>query len=215
MVPLQLSEIDIISWDVDGTLYSSRQMISRMLMLSAKKMVTSNPFKVLHEHYMLHSVRRDIKRIRKRKGEVSSIGFGSNLQVRLPVEEYWYGEAIAYAGLQAGVKKCIDEFAAAGLRQIVVSDYEARYKLRILGIENVFHGIYAGETIGYIKPSRLLFAKVALDLGVNPGRILHIGNHEHLDGIAAREAGCHAAILGKDFKSFYGLLESIEGKHPR
>jgi len=159
---------------------------------------------------MLHYVRRNMHQIRKKNGDVSTVGLAADLDDRLRVEERWYGEAIKYTGLHAGVEDVIKRFDAAGLRQVIVSDYEARYKLRMLDIDSAFEAVYAGETIGFVKPSPNLFNKVAADLNVEPRRILHIGNHEHLDGKAAREAGCQAVIFGEDFATFFDLFSTLE-----
>ena len=207
---MQLNELDVISWDVDGTLYSSPQMIKKLLSLSFTRLASSNPLKIYRDLVMLHQVRRNMRQIRANNGDVSSSKFGYKLENRLQIEEYWYGEAIKHTALHTGVKAVIDLFSAAGLRQIIVSDYESSYKLRILGLDNVFEAFYAGETIGFVKPSPKLFTHVAMDLGIKPQRILHIGDHENRDGEAARNAGCQVAILGQDFGTFHDLLSTIE-----
>jgi putative hydrolase of the HAD superfamily len=128
---------------------------------------------------------------------------------RLSIEKRWYGEAIKRVGLRDGVGDTLRGVRESGLLQIVVSDYDCSYKLEALGLENFFDHVYAGERIGYLKPSPSLFRAVADQLRMDPQQILHIGDRRERDGISATGAGCSVLILGENFRSFPGLITNL------
>jgi len=207
---MNLDEIDVVSWDVDGTLYSLPLMSSAVLGLFMARLCSKNALSACREVVLLHQIRRTMRRIRAAEGSMSSHRLQPELQQRLLIEKRWYGQAIKRIGLRGGVLDVIMRFKNAGLRQIIVSDYVSDYKLEMLGLDNIFDGMYAGEILGFVKPSPRLFTMVAKDQGVSANRILHIGDNEARDGRAAREAGCRVAILGNDFCTFRHFLATIE-----
>ena len=75
----------------------------------------------------------------------------------LSVERRWYGPAIQKSGTRAGVTSLLSFLAARNVPQVVISDYEAEYKLESLGLDGRFASIYVGENVGFVKPSPKVF----------------------------------------------------------
>jgi putative hydrolase of the HAD superfamily len=201
--------IEIVSWDVDGTLYDLGRL-KRTIAWQTLGGLCTRPLRTVREHARLRRFRRAMNRVRARGGALGPGDLEQRDQL-LALEQHWYGRALARAGLRAGVRELIDDFAARGLRQIVVSDYEAAYKLRILGLDGVFEHVYAGERLGYLKPSPELFAAVARDLDIEPQRILHLGDRADRDVAAAAAAGCQAALIGRGQPDPRRLLSAARG----
>jgi len=127
----------------------------------------------------------------------------------LEMEKRWYGPAIQKAGPRAGVTNVISFLAARGIPQVVLSDYEAAYKLDSLGLADRFSSIYIGERLGFVKPSPEVFQCAAADYEISTASFLHIGDQAGRDGAAARSAGCQCLISGRDFRSFDALLDQL------
>lgn len=133
----------------------------------------------------------------------------------LEMEKRWYGPAIQKAGPRAGVTDVISFLAARNIPQVVVSDYEAAYKLDALGLASRFSSIYIGERLGFVKPSPVGFQRAAGDYEISIASCLHIGDQADRDGAAARAAGSQCLIFGRDFGSFDTLLDHLTAKTPR
>lgn len=127
----------------------------------------------------------------------------------LSVERSWYGPAIQKTGTRADVTNLLSFLAARNVPQVVISDYEAEYKLESLGLDGRFTSIYVGESLGFVKPSPRVFQLVAADFEIPTASLLHIGDRVDRDHAGALAAGCQCLILGRDFRSFGSLLEHL------
>jgi HAD superfamily hydrolase (TIGR01549 family) len=139
----------------------------------------------------------------------------SGREALLEVERRWYGPVIHKTGPWAGVANVMSLLAANGFPQVVLSDYEAAYKLDALGMADRFASIYVGERLGFVKPSPIVFQRVAADFEISTINLLHIGDRADRDQAGARAAGCQCLILGRDFQSFDTLLEQLRSVIPK
>jgi FMN phosphatase YigB (HAD superfamily) len=121
----------------------------------------------------------------------------------------WHSESVGDVGAQPGVIELLKAIEAAGRRQIVVTDYEAKEKLDALALPVRFEHVFEGEVIGAIKPSPVMFETILSQMAIAPKALLHIGDRDESDGIAARKAGCQVVILGKDFADFDALHRQL------
>ncbi len=83
------------------------------------------------------------------------------------------------------------------LRLAIVSNFDSRLT-RIcdgLQIASCFDAIIASSQVGYAKPDPRIFAVALERLGVNAGEVLHVGDSETLDCMAARAAGVRALLI--------------------
>jgi HAD superfamily hydrolase (TIGR01509 family) len=199
----------VISWDVDGTLYSLSAMVSKLAWLGAKRLLNSEVRRTAREFVALHRFRLQMADIRAVGGALPAATPHERASDRLQIEQRWYGEAIRRVGLRNGVRETLNRFRQAGLVQVAVSDYDCSYKLSALRLEGAFDHVYAGERLGYLKPSPDLFTTVTDQLRIKPTHLLHIGDRRDRDGVAASAAGCNVLILGEDFRSYPDLLANI------
>jgi FMN hydrolase / 5-amino-6-(5-phospho-D-ribitylamino)uracil phosphatase len=66
-----------------------------------------------------------------------------------------------------------------------------------IGLAHAFTVSLNARQIGAAKPERRCFERLAQELGLGPGEILHVGDDPLLDVAAAREAGCSTAWMNR------------------
>ena len=207
---IQLDLIKLVSWDVDGTLYSIGRMKWRLLILFLLEVARGRGLAAYRELAVLRRYRARIDTARLAGGVLDAArGEDADRAKRLNAERRWYGQAITQTGPRAGLTDLLSFFAARNIPQVAFSDYGAPYKLDALGLKNRFARIYEGEHLGFVKPNPRVFELIAVDFAVPRANVLHIGDRVDRDDVAARAAGCHCLILGRDFRSFPWLLHRL------
>lgn len=163
------------------------------------------------------SAYRELRELQEFRKRMESVRFGpgspiaQNVDVtrRLQVEQRWLAPSITHAGPRPGLTELLLYLQTRGHTQVILSDYEAGYKLKCLGLEDYFDAVYVGEQLGCLKPSPAPFIRVLEDQGVPPQSLLHIGDRPETDGAGASAAGCPSLVLGRDFRSFRQLLRTL------
>ena len=204
---LDLEAISAVSWDVDGTLYSTRRLWGRVLADACGSSLRGHAARSVRELAQLRRFRARMERGRAAGGiEQSS---ERDIAGRLALERRWLAPAIARIGARDATGELLRFLRMRVPCQVVVTDFEAEYKLASLGLSDEFDAVYVGERVGALKPSPLLFQTVLRDLEIPPQRLLHIGNRPETDGAGARAASCQVLVLGHDFLSFRQLLRIL------
>ena len=204
-----MNSIQVVSWDVDGTLYSTRNVAWRAGMHvigSAIRRRRPGPIRELAE---LLELWRRVERVRFDAGNPAGVHDGSR---RRELESRWWAPAIAASGPSPGVEALLRHFQERVQAQVILTDCEADDKLRGLGLQEYFGAVYVGERMGFFKPSPAAFERILEDFGLTPECMLHIGDRVDTDGAGAAAAGCPSLILRKDFRSF-GELYTILARH--
>ncbi len=97
--------------------------------------------------------------------------------------------------------------AASQLRLAVVTNGPSdlqRDKLAALGLSDAFDVVVISGEIGAAKPDAAVFHLATRQLGVEPGRVWHIGDSPTTDVAGARAAGLIAVWLDRDGRSEVG-----------
>jgi FMN phosphatase YigB (HAD superfamily) len=195
-MPLDLDGLEVVSWDVDGTLYSLprlRRTIAYEVLRGVPRLRT---LRDMRELMRLQRWRRRMEAARHAGGQLVLDGAAQQeREVVRALERRWYAGLIGRIGARPAALELIAAFAARGLRQVVVSDYDAADKLDALGLGARFPSVFSGERLGWLKPAPALFARVHAELGVSPARWLHIGDRADTDGASAAAIGCRCLIL--------------------
>lgn len=158
---------------------------------------------------MLRRYRATIDVARSAGGALDESPKDNSRELLLSVERRWYGPAIRKTGTRAGVTNLLSFLAARNVPQVVISDYDAEYKLESLGLDGRFASVYVGEHLGFVKPNPKVFQRIAADFEIPTASLLHIGDRADRDDAGALAAGCQCLILGRDFRSFGSLLEHL------
>ncbi|MDE0626039.1 MAG: HAD family hydrolase [Bryobacterales bacterium] len=192
-----------VSWDVDGTLYSSRQVASLFWTTATKESLRGNLRATWGAVLEMGRFRRQVERARRNGGRIEPDS------ARAALERRWISPLIESVGPRAGVASVLDLFRNRSKVQVALSDFESDHKLASLGLSHYFDSVYSGERIGYLKPSPEPFRKVLRDLDLPPCELLHVGDRPDTDGAGAAAAGCQVLVLGRDFRSFPELLKIL------
>jgi len=209
--PPDLSAIDVVSWDVDGTLYRLPVLVREVKRLARRRLLSWRFIPALWQLHRLRTFLKEMDVVRRRGGVLEPGELPADRDVLLRLEEHWYSPALSEVGPWDGVVELLDLFAARGLRQVVASDYEAAHKLEALGLAGRFEALFSGEALGHLKPSPEIFRHMSAELGVPPGRILHLGDRPETDGIAASKAGCRVLIFDRGFVTPRELYDELGG----
>ncbi len=200
-----LDRLEVVSWDVDGTLYSLPRLRLAIAATTLRGLVTGRLVRNVRELRELGRWRARMDGVRRAGGSIAAVYGGADAatvraqreRVR-ELEQRWYGDAIARIGPRREVGPLHAALRARGVRQVVLSDYDSDYKLAALGLGGAFDAVYSGEALGWLKPAEELYRQVARELGVAPERWLHIGDRVDRDQRPARAVGCQTLILGRD-----------------
>jgi HAD superfamily hydrolase (TIGR01549 family) len=210
---IELYPIKLVSWDIDGTLYSIRHMKWHLMRMFFIKIARGRGLVARKELAALRRYRARINDARSAGGSLAEFFLRQNCRdVLLEVEKRWYGPALQKTGSRAGVASVISFLATRNIPQVVLSDYEAAYKLDSLGLAGRFASLYIGERMGYVKPNPMGFQRAANDFQISTASLLHIGDRADRDEAGARSAGCQCLILGRDFRSFDTLLNLLRSR---
>ena len=196
-------QVRLVSWDVDGTLYSVEKMKLRLFARLVALTLTGGGRKASQDLKVLKLRRQLIDQARVAGGVLDGTVIGES---QVETEKRWYFEAIRKTGPRPGLVEVVEFLHAQSIEQVVYSDYESEYKLDALGLTNLFQKIYVGERLGYAKPNPKVLELIASDFGLTTGQILHIGDRVDADELAATSAGCKSLIFGRDFRDFRSLL---------
>lgn len=210
MKRISLDKIRLVTWDVDGTLYSLRRMKWHVLGRYLREALNGKRRIAHQELTVLRRYRQMIDRARVGGGALArnlpdEFDF-SSLEVGA---RRWYIESVAKAGPRSGVERVLMKLRERKIPQVVFSDYEANSKLQLLGLAEYFDAVYVGEVLGFVKPHSAVLERIANDFSVPIDTVLHIGDRADRDDAAARAAGCRCLILGRDFRNFESLLKQL------
>ena len=210
---MRVDPIKLVSWDVDGTLYSITRMkwhIARMFLSETARGRAGMAGKELAA---LRRYQSKINSAREAGGALTEFFLEQNCRgPLLELEKRWYAPAIEKTGLRRSVINVISFLEARDIPQVVLSDYEAAYKLDALGLSGHFASIYVGERMGFVKPNPFGFVRAAADHGISTASLLHIGDRVARDDAGAKAAGGQCLVFGRDFRSYDALLKQLRSR---
>ncbi len=204
--------IDAIAFDIDGTLYPNWSFY-RLL----------GPFLARRARFLsaFGKVREDVRRWQRENPGVAHPDF-LGWQAELLAARLGIGsdgarsllDSLVYEGwkpLFARVKpyphtrECFTRMREAGLKVGILSDFLPSQKGDIWGLAALSDVVLGSEETGALKPSPVPFLALASRLGVEPRRILYVGNSVRSDVEGASACGMKTACIVNPVVSFLGL----------
>jgi putative hydrolase of the HAD superfamily len=179
--------IKLVSWDVDGTLFSYRQLAWTLIRLAP---VTEWAWRELRETWRFHRLVEMQRRLPNSRVCEEDLLIYASTYAR---EKQAMQAALSRMNPPKNVQRALEGFERAGITQVALSDFECGYKLHALGIECYFAKTYSCREFGYWKPSPIPLSKVQAEFGVRPEEHLHIGDRVDTDGRACIQNGCKSA----------------------
>ena len=202
-----LSEICVVSWDLDGTLYSMDAMKVQMF----RQLIGSARGGVAHisEAVTFLRLNHTLARLRGNPTAVASFLRSEKGQRFLALQAKWIAKALENCMPIPEVVAVIEQFRSRGLRQVICTDYPIGQKLERLGLVDGWDAHIVASDTYHLKPDCAVFERLCAALDVHPHQVVHIGDRVDTDG-GADAAGLVALILGRDVKDI-GELASVLG----
>jgi FMN phosphatase YigB (HAD superfamily) len=185
-----MSGIRLVSWDVDGTLFSYWRLARPLARELSRAAATDGWPTVagrITEAWRFH---RTVERQRRQLNSAVNHAALEPFESAVAWERDVLLAALQTAPLRVGALKLMDQFAASGVTQVALSDFECAAKTRRLGVAILFARTYSCERMGFWKPSPVPLARIQQDFGVAPSEHLHIGDRQDTDGAACAANGC-------------------------
>lgn len=97
------------------------------------------------------------------------------------------------------VLPALDSLAGGGFRLGIISNWDDRLRplLRGLGLDRRFEAIVVSCEVNATKPAAEIFRRAALELGIEPAALLHVGDSLEMDVKGAQAAGCQGVLLDR------------------
>lgn len=211
-------KIDAVGFDMDGTMYS-HALMSRL----------SLPLALRHPRLVFHFSR--VRRVVHRLDRIDSL---RGTQARLLANRLGIDAARAEALIERviyrewmdllsqirpfpHVRAALERLRGMGLRLGLMSDYPVDRKLGFLGLQGLWDASFCSEETGYLKPHPRPFLRLARELGVDPARMLYVGDSVSFDVKGAAGVGMRTALIGRRspaadicFHSYARFVEMVE-----
>lgn len=183
-----MSPIKLVTWDVDGTLYSLPAFRRRVFLRLAQRGRLGLIRSMLRLHEWIDSQR--------------GVAGG---RVDLAAWQRWEGvfaeERRVFTEVLSKMKpapraiELLESYRSQGVVQVALSDLESRYKLAALGLEPYFADVSSAFDAGWWKPSPVAFRAIQEKWGAKPHEHIHIGDRMETDAMGAQAAGCGFILL--------------------
>lgn len=199
-----ICNIEAVAFDIDGTLYPSWKLFIRMPFYMLRNfrfylhfnkirntLHSTAPLPDLYEYQArlyAESAHVDVAEARRKIQDVSYDGLKKKFRKIKP-----YDHAYEF------MKKCKD----AGLKVGILSDFPPSQKDDIWGMKELCDVCIGSEEAGCLKPCIYPFGILAQKLGVDPSKILYVGNSHRYDVIGAKNAGMRSAYILTGLKKIF------------
>ena len=214
---LDWDAIDLVVFDLDGTLYDQARLRLRMLAelgihtcrtFSVGTALTLRSFRRLREELSRTSAKADFTELQYVR--TASARAVDPADVRAIVKDWIEERPLAFLRNYRfdGVAELFEACRRAGKGPAVWSDYPATAKLDALGLSApiVLHS--GEEGVQRLKPDPAGLRRICAITGARPDRILMIGDRAEHDGEAAKAAGAQALIRAKGAHPEYATFAS-------
>ncbi len=190
--------VKAVCFDLDGTLYPYRRMLT-----------TAMPLSVVNPGFFLHFVKvrveirtiRPIVNFRQLQAELLA------QRMSVPVAVAWERiERIVYRRLIRAfrtvrpfpfMRETLTRLSEEGFRLGVLSDFPVQEKLSFLGLNHIWDCSLCSEEAQYLKPNPEPFLMLAERLELKTEEILYVGDRYHSDIVGAYKTGMSTAHLSR------------------
>lgn len=199
---LDWTTIDLVVFDMDGTLYRQRRLRRRMLAEIAIETARTRSLRLPHVLNIFRHCRETLGDgeagdfiTRQYALPATRCGCSPD-EVRAIVEEWIERRPLRHLSRYRypGILSLFDALSRAGKKLAILSDYPADTKLSALGLKADIVADATAPEIGRLKPHPAGLHHILSSTGVSPQRALMIGDRDDRDGEAARRAGVRVLI---------------------
>lgn len=192
-----LGEIKAIAFDIDGTLYRTISLNSRVAFHFIWNLSLFRKFNTVRNE--MHDFPEPLPNFMEVQAQKMAQKMGcSNEEAYMTIDKIAYGGLVPYFERikpYKGVVAFIKNIKEKGLKVGVLSDFPPEQKGELWGLKPYCDVILGTEQIGALKPAAYPFLVLAEQLGVKPEEILYVGNSHRYDIDGAANAGLKSAWL--------------------
>lgn len=201
-----LSDVKVIAFDIDGTLYPQSRFYRRIFFHFWKNVVLFYHFgrvrSALRRSAQLPDLRRYQAILLSERMKCSTLE--AEKRLNQVVYDYFPKHFKDIKSFKY-VEECFKQLKDAGYRIAILSDFPPEQKGELWGLLPYCDGVYSAERIGALKPSKYTFGVMAKELGVKEKDILYVGNNVKYDILGAKNAGMKAAYLLPFWRKIFNL----------
>jgi len=205
MSPVDWNAIDLVVFDLDGTLYDQRQMRARMAVELAASALRTRDLRTLR-------ILRSYRRCRERLAETTPSDFFerqfadtamscgcSTEEVKAIVAEWMDDRPLRHlrACRRSGVEELFEGLRRSGKTITVLSDYPAKRKIEALELKADIVVGSCDPDVRRLKPDPAGLRKILRETGTEPHRSLMVGDRFDRDWAVADKVGMNAVILSR------------------
>lgn len=175
--------VELIIFDLDGTLVDSRRDIANAVNLTLKNLGLKEKSIQEISSYIGRGV---VDLLRKSLGERDDVLLKKALSI---FEEYYRRHFADNSTLYPDVKDVLEHFKDKKKVIVTNRNYEfALLTLKALGVYEYFEDIAGGDDAGCAKPSTCLLDKIIGNLNMDKGKTIMVGDMD-IDILAGKRAG--------------------------
>lgn len=117
----------------------------------------------------------------------------------------------AYRRIEEGAVEFLQQAHQRGLTVVAASNNDSRSKITLneLGLNPYLSDVVVAGDLGWKKPSLNFYNSLAKRMGLEPSKILHVGNDRELDVDAAQRSGFAAVLYAPRGESSLTSIESF------
>jgi FMN phosphatase YigB (HAD superfamily) len=203
--PVDWSRVDLVAFDVDGTLYDQRALRMRMMREMIGHAARERSLETM-------GLIRTYRRIRERLGEEEATDFEqilvsetalrvgcSKARVASVVAEWIERRPLRHLQVCRcpGLQELFAALRRSGKTIGILSDYPAREKLRALGLETDLIVCAGDAGVDRLKPHPQGLQVLIARAGATASETILIGDRIERDGLSARRAGAGCLIRSR------------------
>jgi phosphoglycolate phosphatase/putative hydrolase of the HAD superfamily len=197
--------IDLVVFDVDGTLYDARRLRRAMALRlladawHSRSLHTLRVLRAFREVREALAMEDDAEFLHLQYQRTAQRAGCEPADVRALVHEWMERRPLPLLRTcrREAVDRLFKGLRAAGKRVAVLSDYPAHEKLRALQLQAQWVASAHDPGIGRLKPDPRGLHALMLRAGATPRRTLMVGDRADRDALVARRAGAQCLLLGR------------------
>jgi FMN phosphatase YigB (HAD superfamily) len=203
--PVKWDQIRLVVFDLDGTLYDQRRLRAVMLLRLALHVANSRSLVVLHTLRAFRHCREKLGEtlaadFATRQYELTAHGTGCSADAVKAMVEEWIDRRpldVLRACRYRGVENVFAALVAQRKTLAVLSDYPAREKLQVLGLDADIIVCSSDPDVGVLKPHPAGLQRVLNLANVPAQAAIMIGDRVDRDWAVAQKHGMRALIRSR------------------
>jgi len=195
-----MNDIAAVTFDLDGTLYSSSALKRPLLWATFPRWRTLRVGRRVREE--LRGQRFvDGAALLQKEAEIAAERLERDVDTTKQALHRLFDvdvcRVLKRVGPRPEARAVLEGLVARDIKIAVISDRGSIVdKLTAVGLHDLpWAALISADDVGALKPDPLLFTRAAEACGVDVGRVLHVGDRRDCDEAGARAAGCFAFTI--------------------